>query len=85
MFTYMAADGKTTLHGLIQLPVELRSERRSIRCSCRVYGGPGVGEQHGERDFVAPSALTEYGFLVLQSRLARGAGHGQAVRSTRSI
>jgi dipeptidyl-peptidase-4 len=73
MFTYMAADGKTELHGLLHFPSTFDpSKRYPVLAS--VYGGPTAAAV-SER-FTLPSPLTEYGFLVLtlDSRAAPGMG-----------
>ncbi len=73
MFTYKAADGQTTLHGLIHFPSTFDpSKKYPVLAS--VYGGPASAATT-ER-FSMPNALTEYGFLVLtlDSRAAPGMG-----------
>jgi dipeptidyl-peptidase-4 len=73
MFTYTAADGKTQLHGLIHFPSNFDPAKR-YPALAGVYGGPASAAT-SER-FQTPSALTEYGFLVLQldSRAVPGMG-----------
>ena len=75
MFTYTAADGKTRLHGLIQFPSTFDASRR-YPVLVPVYGGPASASNTARETFVTPSALTEYGFLVvnLDSRAAPGMG-----------
>ena len=76
MFTYKAADGKTTLHGLIQFPSNFDPAKKYPVLVPRLRR-PGVGEQHGARDVRhAERRSTEYGFLVvnLDSRAAPGMG-----------
>ncbi len=75
MFTYKAADGKTTLRGLIQFPSNFDPSRR-YPVLVPVYGGPASAGNTARETFVVPSALTEYGFLVvnLDSRAAPGMG-----------
>ena len=51
MFTYTAADGTTTLHGLDSVSVELRSGEEVPGARQRLRR-PGVGQQHRARDFV---------------------------------
>ena len=76
LFTYKAADGVTTLYGLMQFPSDFDpSKRYPVLVS--VYGGP---ESTNTREtFVTPSALTEFGFLVVnvESRAAPGRGKRQ--------
>jgi dipeptidyl-peptidase-4 len=75
MFTYKAADGTTTLNGLIQFPSGFDPARK-YPTLVPVYGGPASGSSTARETFVTPSALTEYGFLVLNldSRAAPGRG-----------
>ena len=73
MFTYMAADGKTTLHGLLHFPSNFDPAKK-YPALASVYGGP-ASTATSER-FTLPSTTTEYGFLVLtlDSRAAPGMG-----------
>ena len=73
MFTYLAADGKTTLHGLIHFPSNFDPAKKYPSLA-GVYGGPASAAT-SER-FQTPNPLTEYGFLVLQldSRAVPGMG-----------
>ena len=75
LFTYKAADGKTTLHGLIQFPSNFDPARK-YPALVGVYGGPASASNTARETFVTPSATTEYGFLVLNldSRAAPGQG-----------
>lgn len=75
MFTYLAADGKTTLRGLIHFPSNFDPARK-YPALLSVYGGPASGGSTARETFVTPSSLTEYGFLVLNldSRAAPGMG-----------
>ena len=75
MFTYKAADGTTTLRGLIQFPSNFDPARK-YPALVSVYGGPASASNTARETFVAPSPLTEYGFLVLNldSRAAPGMG-----------
>ena len=84
MFTYKAADGKTTLHGLIQFPVELRSGEEVSGARARVRR-PGVGQQHRARDVRHAERAHRVRLPGGQARLARGAGAWASGRSTRSI
>jgi dipeptidyl-peptidase 4 len=75
MFTYTAADGKTTLHGLIHFPSTFDpSKKYPVLVS--VYGGPASGSNTATERFTVPSPVTEYGFLVLNlnSRAVPGMG-----------
>jgi dipeptidyl-peptidase-4 len=75
MFTFLAADGKTTLRGLVHFPSNFDPSRR-YPALVSVYGGPASASNTARETFVLPSALTEYGFLVvnLDSRAAPGMG-----------
>ena len=75
MFTYTAADGKTTLHGLIQFPSTFDPSRK-YPALVDVYGGPEFATHAARETFVTPSAIAEYGFLVLylDSRAVPGMG-----------
>jgi len=75
MFTYQAADGKTTLRGLIQFPSNFDPSRK-YPALVAVYGGPASASNTARETFVTPSPLTEYGFLLLNldSRAAPGMG-----------
>jgi dipeptidyl-peptidase-4 len=73
MFTYLAADGKTQLHGLIDFPSNFDPSKK-YPALASVYGGPASAATT-ER-FTLPSPTTEYGFLVLtlDSRAVPGMG-----------
>jgi dipeptidyl-peptidase 4 len=75
MFTYKAADGTTTLRGLISFPSNFDPSRK-YPALVSVYGGPAFASNTARETFVAPNALAEYGFLVLNldSRAAPGMG-----------
>ena len=73
LYTFTAADGKTQLHALLQKPSSFDSTKK-YPVLVTVYGGPAT---NGAREtFTTPSALTEYGFIVLSidSRSASGRG-----------
>jgi dipeptidyl-peptidase-4 len=74
-FTYKAADGKTTLYGTIQFPSTFDSAKK-YPVLVSVYGGPASSSNTARETFIAPSAMTEYGFLLvnLDSRAAPGQG-----------
>lgn len=73
MFTYLAADGKTTLRGLISFPSNFDPSKK-YPALASVYGGP-ASPATGET-FTRPNPLAEYGFLMLtlDSRAAPGQG-----------
>ena len=75
MFTYKAADGQTTLRGLLHFPSNFDPAKK-YPVLVPVYGGPASGSNTARETFVTPSAISEYGFLVLNldSRAAPGMG-----------
>ncbi|MGE0886812.1 MAG: DPP IV N-terminal domain-containing protein [Blastocatellales bacterium] len=75
MFTFKAADGQTTLYGLIHFPSNFDPAKK-YPVLVAVYGGPASASNVARETFSPPSALTEYGFLVvnLDSRAAPGRG-----------
>jgi dipeptidyl-peptidase-4 len=73
LFTFMAADGVTELHGMLHKPSNF-DPTLEYPVLVSVYAGPG---STGAREsFTLPNALTEYGFLVvtMDSRSASGRG-----------
>src|SRR5687767_8292221 len=64
LFTYRSADGQTTLHGLVQFPSNFDPSRK-YPVLVQVYGGPASAGNTARETFVVPSALTEYGFLIV--------------------
>jgi dipeptidyl-peptidase 4 len=73
LIKYKAADGVTELHGLLHFPSNFDPDKK-YPLLVSVYAGPAT---NGAREnFIMPSALTEYGFLVasLDSRSAAGRG-----------
>jgi dipeptidyl-peptidase-4 len=75
MYTFMAADGVTPLHGMLHKPSDFDPTKK-YPVLVSVYAGPG---SNGAREsFTLPNALTEYGFLVvtMDSRSASGKGKG---------
>jgi dipeptidyl-peptidase-4 len=75
MFTFKAADGKTVLHGTIQFPSSFNPARK-YPALVSVYGGPASASNTARETFITPSALTEYGFLIVNvdSRAVPGQG-----------
>ena len=74
MFTYTSADGETLLHGMLQKPSNFDPARR-YPVLFSVYAGPAT---NGAREtFAAPSAMTEYGFLVVTLDTRSAAGRGK--------
>ncbi|HOG29726.1 MAG TPA: DPP IV N-terminal domain-containing protein, partial [Vicinamibacterales bacterium] len=62
MFTYLAADGKTLLRGLVSFPSNFDPSAKYPALAA-VYGGPASAA--ARETFVPPNALCEFGFLVL--------------------
>ena len=75
MFTFTAADGRTTLRGTIQFPSTFDPSRK-YPALVSVYGGPASASNTARETFITPSALSEYGFLIvnLDSRAVPGQG-----------
>ena len=74
-FTYLSADGKTTLYGQIQFPSNFDPSKK-YPTLIPVYGGPASGSNVPTENFANPNAMAEYGFLIvnLSSRSAPGQG-----------
>ena len=75
MFTYKAADGKTTLRGLITFPSHFDPTKK-YPALVSVYGGPASASNTARETFATPSPTAEYGFLILNldSRAVPGMG-----------
>ena len=75
LFAFTAADGRTPLYGLIHFPSTFDASK-PYPALVNVYGAPEFSSNIARESFVVPSALTEYGFLVVQleSRGAPGLG-----------
>jgi dipeptidyl-peptidase-4 len=75
LFTFKAADGQTTLHGVMQFPSTFDASRK-YPVLVQVYGGPASASNTARETFVTPSPLAEYGFLIVNvdSRSAPGRG-----------
>ncbi len=75
MFTYKAADGKTTLRGIISFPSNF-DPKKKYPALVAVYGGPTSASNTARETFVTPNATAEYGFLIvnLDSRAVPGMG-----------
>ncbi len=77
VFTYLAADGKTTLYGTLQFPSDFDPSKK-YPVIVNVYGGPeSAGINAG---FQAPSPLTELGFLVANFAGRGTSGRGKGFR-----
>ena len=83
MFTYKAADGKTTLRGLIQFPSSFDPSRK-YPVLVPVYGGPASASNTARETFVTPSDDGRVRVPRREPRLSRRAWHGQEGRSIRS-
>jgi dipeptidyl-peptidase-4 len=75
MFTYKAADGTTTLRGLIHFPSTFDPAKK-YPALVTTYGGPEFTTHTARETFVTPSPLAEFGFLVIEldSRAIPGLG-----------
>jgi dipeptidyl-peptidase-4 len=74
LYTFTAADGKTPLHAMLHKPSSFDSTKK-YPVIVTVYGGPAT---NGAREtFTTPSALTEYGFIVLSIDSRSAAGRGK--------
>jgi len=75
MFTFTAADGQTTLRGLLQFPSTFDASK-SYPALVSVYGGPEFSSNTARETFVTTNPITEYGFLfvTLDSRAIAGLG-----------
>jgi dipeptidyl-peptidase-4 len=75
MFTYTAADGQTTLRGLIDFPSAFDPAKK-YPALVSVYGGPEFAELTARETFVTPNPIAEHGFLLvyLDSRAIPGLG-----------
>jgi len=82
MFTYKAADGKTTLYGTIAFPSNFDPGKK-YPTLVPVYGGPASGSNVPNENFTMPTftprdnlQYAEYGFLIvnLSSRAVPGMG-----------
>ena len=74
-FSYLAANGRTTLYGTIAFPSTFDPTRR-YPVLISTYAGPESAEGVPAETFGVPSLVTEYGFLVvaLGTRAAPGQG-----------
>jgi dipeptidyl-peptidase-4 len=75
MFTFKAADGTTTLRGLIHFPSTFDPAKK-YPALVTVYGAPEFTVNTARETFVTPSPLAELGFLVIEldSRAIPGLG-----------
>ncbi len=73
VFTFTSADGETELHGMIHFPSNFDPNKKYPVILAN-YGGPATNAFR--ESFTYPSAITEYGFIVLNidGRNVRGRG-----------
>jgi dipeptidyl-peptidase 4 len=76
VFTYLAADGKTLLHGMLHFPSNFDPSKKYPLLVSN-YGGPATNEFR--ETFATPSSLSEYGFLIASVDGRNAAGKGKAV------
>jgi dipeptidyl-peptidase-4 len=74
MFTFMAADGVTELHGMLHKPSNFDASR-NYPVLVAIYGGPGSSE--ARETFTTPHPFTEYGFLVVRMDGRNSGGRGK--------
>ena len=75
LYSYQTSDGQATLHGIISYPSNFDPNKK-YPVLVSVYGGPAVTNSTSER-FGVPSALTEFGFIVLQVEARTNPGMGR--------
>jgi dipeptidyl-peptidase-4 len=75
LFTFLAADGRTRLRGIVQFPSHFDASR-SYPALVSVYGGPEFDAIGTQEVFATPNPLAEFGFLTvsLESRAVPGLG-----------
>lgn len=75
MFTFTAADGQTTLRGILQFPSTFDPAKK-YPMLMSVYGGPEFASNTARETWVTPSSVAELGFLVVNvdSRAIPGLG-----------
>jgi dipeptidyl-peptidase-4 len=76
MFTFLSADGKTQLHGMISYPSNFDPSKR-YPALLGVYAGPNFNAEVATESFTLPSQIAEFGFLTLtlDTRASKGQGH----------
>jgi dipeptidyl-peptidase-4 len=75
-FTYLAADGKTTLYGMVSFPANFDPAKKYPSLAS-VYGGPGSAVTN--ENCATPNATANYGFLMLQLSSRSAPGQGKRV------
>jgi dipeptidyl-peptidase 4 len=76
MFTFLAGDGTTRLHGEIAYPSNFDPTKK-YPALLSVYGGPNFSANTPTERFSIGSTTAEYGFLILtlDTRATKGQGH----------
>lgn len=74
VFTFISADGKTELHGMLHFPSDFDPAKKYPVLLAN-YGGPATNAFR--ETFTLPNALTEYGFLVVNIDGRNTAGRGK--------
>ena len=74
VFTFISADGKTELHGMLHFPSNFDPAKKYPLLLSN-YGGPSTNAFR--ETFTYPNALTEYGFLVANIDGRNVAGRGK--------
>ena len=77
MYTYLAADGKTTLYGMLHFPSTF-DPKKKYPVLLTVYGGPSRSNSPTE-NFTTPNTLTEYGFLIVNVEARSYGNRGKAL------
>ena len=75
-FTFIAADGQTRLHGMMQFPSNFDPSKK-YPVLLNVYGGPGSNGLN--ETFAMANPLAEYGFIILRLDARTNAGRGRKV------
>ena len=75
-FTFIAADGQTRLHGMMQFPSNFDPSKK-YPVLLNVYGGPGSNGLN--ETFATANPLAEYGFIILRLDARTNAGRGRKV------
>ncbi len=76
LFTYLAADGVTQLHGLLHRPSNFDPSRK-YPLLLSVYGGPATSG--ASENFALPNRFTELGFLVVTLDARSVGGRGKKI------
>jgi len=76
MFTFLAGDGKTAIHGELAYPSNFDPAKK-YPTLLSVYGGPNFSGNTPTERFTVGATNAEYGFLILtlDTRASKGQGH----------